>query len=64
LAGFIKCAIDMGSDAPIHMPSFTKIDSDVQKLIRGTQTGTAWRSLKPTIIFFKIREVDKKNANG
>jgi hypothetical protein len=32
---FIKYTVDMGSDTMIHIPSFIKIGSDVQKLRRG-----------------------------
>jgi hypothetical protein len=31
----MKYAIEMGSDAMIYIPSFIKIDSGIQKLIRG-----------------------------
>jgi hypothetical protein len=39
--GFIKHAVEMGSGALICIPSFIKIDSDIQKLIWG-DTQTAW----------------------
>jgi hypothetical protein len=55
--GFMKYAFEMGSDAEIYIPSFIKIDSGIQKLIRGdTQTHgytAEWRSHKPTFIFSK-----------
>jgi hypothetical protein len=38
----MKCAFEMGSDALIYIPSFIKIGSGIQKLIRG-DTQTAWR---------------------
>jgi hypothetical protein len=41
----MKYAVEMGSGAIIHIPSFIKIDSDIQKLIGGFKdTQTAWRS--------------------
>jgi hypothetical protein len=38
----MKYAVEMGSGAMIYIASFTKIDSGIQKLIRGfTDTQTA-----------------------
>jgi hypothetical protein len=45
----MKYAAEMGSSAQIHIPSFIKIGSGIQKLREGfTDTQTAWRSHKPT----------------
>jgi hypothetical protein len=45
--GFFKYAIEMGSVAMIYVPSFVKIGSGIQKLLRGdTQTR---KSHKPTL---------------
>jgi hypothetical protein len=58
----MKYAVETESGAMICMPSFIKIGSSIQKLMGReggyTQTHkTACRSHKPTLIFFKIREV-------
>jgi hypothetical protein len=50
----------MGSGAVIYVPSFVKIGSGVQKLIRGdTQTHThgQQRDLISLLYFFKTRKV-------
>jgi hypothetical protein len=49
----MKYAVQMGSDAMIHIPSFIRIGSGIQKLIGGAHRHTAWRSHKPTFIFSK-----------
>jgi hypothetical protein len=55
----MKYAVEMGSGALIYIPSSINIGSGIQKLIRAgrfTDIQTAWRSRKPTFIFFfKIR---------
>jgi hypothetical protein len=40
----MKYAVEMGSGAMIYIPSFIKIGSAIQKLIRGREihTQTAW----------------------
>jgi hypothetical protein len=40
----MKYAVEMGSGAVMYIPSFIKIGSGIQKLIRrrDTQTQTAW----------------------
>jgi hypothetical protein len=53
----MKYDIEMVSGAMIYIPTFINIVSGIQKLIRGwgftnTQKQTAWRSHKPTFIFF------------
>jgi hypothetical protein len=54
----MKCAFEMGSDAMIHIPSFIKPGSGIQKLIGGmhrqtdTDTQTAWCSHNPTFHIF------------
>jgi hypothetical protein len=60
---FMKHAVEMGSGALIYIPSFINIGSVIQKLIMGgggnsrdTVTQTAWRSHKPTFIFFQNKE--------
>jgi hypothetical protein len=35
IEGFIKYAVEMGSDAIIYIQSFTKIGSSIQKMIGG-----------------------------
>jgi hypothetical protein len=45
----MKYAIGMGSGVMIYMPSFVKIGSGIQKLLRGSYTQTTWRSHKPTV---------------
>jgi hypothetical protein len=55
----MKYAVEMGSGTIMYtyIPSFIKIGSGIQKLIRrDTQTHTAWRSHKLISIFFKIRK--------
>jgi hypothetical protein len=50
---------EMGLNAVIYIPSFIKIGSGIQKLMGGgefTDTQTAWRSHKPTFIFFQNKE--------
>jgi hypothetical protein len=44
----MKYAVEMGSSAMIYIPSFIKIGSGIQKLIRGE-----WRSHVPTFSFAK-----------
>jgi hypothetical protein len=42
----MQCAVEMGSGAVIHIPSFIKIGSDIQTLIWGyTDTQTDGRDL-------------------
>jgi hypothetical protein len=36
----MKYAVEMGSDAMIYIPSFIKIDSDIQNLIGGIHRHT------------------------
>jgi hypothetical protein len=48
----------MGSGAVIYLPSFIKMGSGIQKLIRGeTQTHTQQRDLISLLSFLKIRKV-------
>jgi hypothetical protein len=48
----MKYTVEMGLDAMVYIPSFMKISSAIQKLIRGyTDTQTSWRSGKPILIF-------------
>jgi hypothetical protein len=46
----MKYTVEMGSGAMIYIPSFIKIGSGIQQLIRGiyrhADTQTAWRWLK------------------
>jgi hypothetical protein len=46
----MKYAVAMGSGAVIYIPSFIKIGSGIQKLIRG-DIQTEWRSHKPAFNF-------------
>jgi hypothetical protein len=49
----MKYAVETGSGAVIYIPSFIKIDSSIQQLMGGyIDTQKAWRSRKPTLIFF------------
>jgi hypothetical protein len=44
----MKCAVEMGSVALIHTPSFIKTGSGIEKLIGGyIDTQKAWISHKP-----------------
>jgi hypothetical protein len=48
----MKYAAEMGSGGVIHIPSFIKIGSDIQKLMGvgvDSQTQTAWRSYMLTL---------------
>jgi hypothetical protein len=47
-------AIKMGSNSMIYIPSFIKIDSGIQKLIRDLQTHreTAWSYVICLLLFF------------
>jgi hypothetical protein len=55
----VKFAIDISAVAVIYIPSFIKVSSDIQKLIRGyTDTQTGYGLHKPT--FFEIKKVDQK----
>jgi hypothetical protein len=49
------CAFDMGLSAMTYIPSFMKIDLNIQKLTRVFHRHTAWGSHEPT--FFLIRKV-------
>jgi hypothetical protein len=48
----MKFAVEMGSVAMMYIQNFIKIVSAIQKLIVGIHRETAWRSHKPTFIFF------------
>jgi hypothetical protein len=54
----------MGSGAVIHVPSFIKIGSGIQKLIEGihrhTHTHRQQRDLISLLYFFKKRKIGKK----
>jgi hypothetical protein len=55
----MKYSVEMASGALIYIPNFIRIVLSIQKLIRAdTQAHRAWRSHKPTFLFFKIKEVD------
>jgi hypothetical protein len=54
----MKYAVEIGSGAMIHIPSFIKIGSGIQKSIR-EDTQTALCSYKPTSIFSKSSKWDK-----
>jgi hypothetical protein len=54
---FMKCAVEMGSGAMIYIPSFIKIGSGIQKLIRGNSQ-TAWGPYKPTLYSVYISVLD------
>jgi hypothetical protein len=55
--GFIKYAVDTGSGAVMYIPSFIKIVSVIQKLIRGiTDTQTTWWSHILAFILKKKRK--------
>jgi hypothetical protein len=60
---FMKYIVDVGSGAVIHVPSFIKIGSGIQKLIRWyTDTQTATWSHKCTSFFQNKESRLKKNA--
>jgi hypothetical protein len=55
----MKYAVKISSGAMIYIPSCIKIGSGIQKLMRGftdRDRQTAWRSHKPTLIFFQNKE--------
>jgi hypothetical protein len=45
----MRYAVEMGSGAMICTPSFIKIGSSVQKLIRDGASQASWRSHEPTV---------------
>jgi hypothetical protein len=49
----MKYAVEMGQAAMIYIPSFIKICSGIQTLIRGIQTSL--------LLFFSIRKIGKKH---
>jgi hypothetical protein len=59
----MKYAVEMGSAAMIYIPSFIKIDSDIQKIMGGGgNTQTAWRLHKPTFIFLQNKKSRLKRS--
>jgi hypothetical protein len=48
----MKYNVEMGSGAMIYIPSFIKIGSAIQNFVKGIHRHTAWKSHKPTLIFF------------
>jgi hypothetical protein len=54
----MKYAVEVGSGAVIHVPSFTKIDSDIEKLMGGrdTQTNRQQGDRINLLYLFKIRK--------
>jgi hypothetical protein len=53
----MKYTMEMGSGAVIYIPSFIKIGSGIQKLIRGDiQTHRQHGDRKSQLWFFKIRK--------
>jgi hypothetical protein len=53
----MKCAVEMGSGAMIHIPSFITIGSGIQKLIGGTHRHTDSMVISYDYFhFFKIRK--------
>jgi hypothetical protein len=55
--------VEMGSGAMIHIPSFMKIGSDIQKLMEG-YTDTQSDDLISIILFLKKRKKKKKKKVG
>jgi hypothetical protein len=51
----MKYGVEMGSGAMTYIPSFIKIGSAIEKLLREgyTDIQTAWRLHNPTFIFSK-----------
>jgi uncharacterized C2H2 Zn-finger protein len=49
MEGFMRHAVEMGSDAMIYIPSFIQTGPGIQVIGRDSQT--AWRSHRPTFIF-------------
>jgi hypothetical protein len=60
----MKYAVEMGSGVMMCTPSLINIGQGIQNFMgRYTQTRkTAWKSHKPTCIFFKIREVSRNRG--
>jgi hypothetical protein len=54
MGGFMKHAVEMGSGAMIHIPSFIKIGSAIQKLIGGIQRQHG--DLISLLLFFQNKE--------
>jgi hypothetical protein len=46
---FVKYALHMDSVSMVYIPSFIKIGSGIQKLIRGLHRHTEWRLHEPTL---------------
>jgi hypothetical protein len=59
----MKYATELGSGAMIYIPSFIKIDSDIQKLmgVENTQTHRQDRHCKSLLLCFQNKESDLKN---
>jgi hypothetical protein len=59
--GFMKYAVEMGSGTMLHIPSFIKIGSVIQKLMEGgeltdTQTHSQYGDLISILLFFRNKE--------
>jgi hypothetical protein len=52
----MKYAVKMGSLSMIHIPSFLKTGSDIQKLIRGNTQTHRQQGEFISILLFKIKE--------
>jgi hypothetical protein len=51
--GFMKYAVEVGSDAMIYVPRFIKIGSGIQKLMqRGNTHIDTWQRGDPSLILF------------
>jgi hypothetical protein len=48
----MKYAVEVGSGGVIYIPSFIKISSGIQKLIRGYTDTQTWRFRKPIFFIF------------
>jgi hypothetical protein len=54
----VNYAVEMGSSSMIHIPSFIKIGSGIQKSLKGdTHTDTQQGDLISLLLFFQIRNV-------
>jgi hypothetical protein len=57
MGGIFNEAVEMGPGAVIHLPSFIKIGSGIQKLIGGIHRHRQQRDLISLLYFIKIRKV-------
>jgi hypothetical protein len=57
MGGIYEVAVEMGSSVMIYIPGFKKIDSGIQKLLRGyAQTHKQQGDLISLLLFFQDKE--------